>query len=294
MGYDDPISTNPAMVLGGLEIGVTPLGWTYAYSTHRQRRRPGQRHPGAAPRRQPGLLHPGHRQGRPDDQGRRQRLHARAGARRRAPPKKRSGILETVVSSGTGTNAHIGAEGQWGKTGTTENNGDAWFCGGDQRRSDRLRLGRLPGLDDADDHALQRRPGRGRHLPGPDLGQRDLGLGGDPGRARGREGGARSGAGGRRGRSSPSEYEPYVPPESGSEYEAAPEAEESDAGAGSRRSRARSRSRAGSRPKPHPKPRRNPAVAAAASPPASGSTAAAARRSGCRRRRSARAARPLW
>ena len=39
-------------------------------------------------------------------------------------------ILETVVSSGTGTNAQIGAEGQWGKTGTTENNGDAWFCGG--------------------------------------------------------------------------------------------------------------------------------------------------------------------
>ena len=33
IGYDDPISTNPAMVLGGLEIGVTPLGWTYAYST---------------------------------------------------------------------------------------------------------------------------------------------------------------------------------------------------------------------------------------------------------------------
>ena len=28
------------------------------------------------------------------------------------------------------TVAQIGAEGQWGKTGTTENNGDAWFCGG--------------------------------------------------------------------------------------------------------------------------------------------------------------------
>src|SRR4029078_5120850 len=26
-------------------------------------------------------------------------------------------------------NANIGAAGQWGKTGTTENNGDAWFCG---------------------------------------------------------------------------------------------------------------------------------------------------------------------
>ena len=34
-----------------------------------------------------------------------------------------------MVTSGTGVNANIGAEGQWGKTGTTENNGDAWFCG---------------------------------------------------------------------------------------------------------------------------------------------------------------------
>ena len=33
MGYADPISTNPAMVLGGLKEGVTPLGWAYAYST---------------------------------------------------------------------------------------------------------------------------------------------------------------------------------------------------------------------------------------------------------------------
>ena len=34
-----------------------------------------------------------------------------------------------MVTSGTGTNADIGVEGQWGKTGTTEENGDAWFCG---------------------------------------------------------------------------------------------------------------------------------------------------------------------
>src|SRR3954447_7099977 len=33
MGYRAPISTNPAMVLGGLEEGVTPLEWAYAYST---------------------------------------------------------------------------------------------------------------------------------------------------------------------------------------------------------------------------------------------------------------------
>ena len=32
----------------GSKEGVTPLGWTYAYIDDRQRRRPGQRHPGAA------------------------------------------------------------------------------------------------------------------------------------------------------------------------------------------------------------------------------------------------------
>ena len=89
MGYDDPISTNPAMVLGGLKVGVTPLGWTYAYSTIGNN---GDRVSGTlAPRPgdSPVAYTAGHRQGRPDDQGRRQRLHPRPGDRRRAPPKKR-------------------------------------------------------------------------------------------------------------------------------------------------------------------------------------------------------------
>ena len=34
-----------------------------------------------------------------------------------------------MVTSGTGVQANIGDPYQWGKTGTTENNGDAWFCG---------------------------------------------------------------------------------------------------------------------------------------------------------------------
>jgi penicillin-binding protein 1A len=38
-------------------------------------------------------------------------------------------ILHTVVTGGTGVRADIGEPAQWGKTGTTENNGDAWFCG---------------------------------------------------------------------------------------------------------------------------------------------------------------------
>ena len=37
-------------------------------------------------------------------------------------------MLSTVVSSGTGENAATG-EPTWGKTGTTDDNGDAWFCG---------------------------------------------------------------------------------------------------------------------------------------------------------------------
>ncbi len=38
------------------------------------------------------------------------------------------GALESVVDYGTGTHANYGGF-AWGKTGTTENNGDAWFCG---------------------------------------------------------------------------------------------------------------------------------------------------------------------
>ena len=37
-------------------------------------------------------------------------------------------VLATVVSSGTGKRAATG-EPTWGKTGTTDDNGDAWFCG---------------------------------------------------------------------------------------------------------------------------------------------------------------------
>ena len=39
-------------------------------------------------------------------------------------------ILHMNVLGGTGENAQFGDDEEWGKTGTTENNGDAWFCGG--------------------------------------------------------------------------------------------------------------------------------------------------------------------
>jgi penicillin-binding protein 1A len=129
MGYDDPLSTNPAMVLGGLKLGVTPVGWTYAYSTLGNN---GDRVSGTlAPR--PGDSPVSYTQvtDREDQTikgGDNDSLHEQVVHQGTAEEAKR--ILETVVSSGTGTNAQIGASGQWGKTGTTENNGDAWFCGG--------------------------------------------------------------------------------------------------------------------------------------------------------------------
>jgi len=129
MGYDDPISTNPGMVLGGLTEGVTPLGWAYAYSTIGNN---GDRVSGTlAPR--PGDSPVAYTKvtdhnGNTIKGGDNDPIHTQVVPEGVAEEAK--SILETVVSSGTGTHAQIGASGQWGKTGTTENNGDAWFCGG--------------------------------------------------------------------------------------------------------------------------------------------------------------------
>jgi penicillin-binding protein 1A len=129
MGYEDPISTNPAMVLGGLTLGVTPVGWTYAYSTIGNN---GDRVSGTlAPR--PGDSPVSYTQvtdkdgktikGGDNDSTHKQVLD-------QGTAEEARGILETVVSGGTGTNAQTGAEGEWGKTGTTSEEVDAWFCGG--------------------------------------------------------------------------------------------------------------------------------------------------------------------
>jgi penicillin-binding protein 1A len=129
LGYDDPISTNPAMVLGGLKEGVSPLGWAYAYTTIGNN---GDRVSGTlAPR--PGDSPVSYtkvtdKDGHTIKGGDNDPTHDQVISDGTASEAK--SILETVVSSGTGTHAQIGAEGQWGKTGTTENNGDAWFCGG--------------------------------------------------------------------------------------------------------------------------------------------------------------------
>jgi penicillin-binding protein 1A len=129
MGYSDPISTNPAMVLGGLHEGVSPLGWAYAYMTIGNG---GDRVSGTlAP--EPGdspvsFTQVTEKDGHTIREGDNDSLHEQVISESTASEAK--SILETVVQSGTGVHANIGAAGQWGKTGTTENSGDAWYCGG--------------------------------------------------------------------------------------------------------------------------------------------------------------------
>ena len=174
------------MVLGGLKEGVTPLEWTHAFSSLANGgvRVSGTLAPDAG---QPGLL-PEVRneegdlikdESVPDGDAENDSIETRVLDEEVAETAK--DILQTVVTAGTGTNADIGDPEQWGKTGTTENNGDAWFCGATDDVTACVWVGYADSTTPMH-YRLPRRPGRRRHLPGPDLGLGDLRLGGDPGR----------------------------------------------------------------------------------------------------------------
>jgi penicillin-binding protein 1A len=127
-GYTDPVSTNPAMVLGGLKEGVSPLGWAYAYSTIGN---DGDRISGSlAPRPgdSPLAFEAVTKNGKPIKGGENKTIHHQVFNEETVAEQK--GIMETVISEGTGTAANTGGPEEWGKTGTTEEEGDAWFCGG--------------------------------------------------------------------------------------------------------------------------------------------------------------------
>jgi penicillin-binding protein 1A len=127
-GYTDPISTNPAMVLGGLKEGVSPLQWTYAYSTIGN---DGKRISGTlAPRPgdSPLTFTEVTKNDKPIKGGENKAIHHQVFDQETVEEQK--GIMETVISEGTGTAAQTGGPEEWGKTGTTEEEGDAWFCGG--------------------------------------------------------------------------------------------------------------------------------------------------------------------
>ncbi|MGZ8666321.1 MAG: penicillin-binding transpeptidase domain-containing protein, partial [Solirubrobacterales bacterium] len=129
LGVRDEISTNPAMVLGGLDPGVTPLQWTYAFTSLAN---DGVRVsgnlasvPGDSPVAYTKVTEDGHQL--PGNDGDNDSIRTRVVPAPVAQEAK--AILHNVVTGGTGVQANVGDPEQWGKTGTTENNGDAWFCG---------------------------------------------------------------------------------------------------------------------------------------------------------------------
>jgi penicillin-binding protein 1A len=128
MGIRTPISTNPAMTIGGLKVGVTPLDMAHAYET---------------------IAHGGERVGGTlvDESAPVGIQEVDAGSRMLADGHHRdvehtmlsrvlptgvaeteTSMLETVLQYGTARAAAIGQFAA-GKTGTTSNFGDAWFVG---------------------------------------------------------------------------------------------------------------------------------------------------------------------
>src|SRR4051794_27286181 len=122
MGIKTKVSTNPAMVLGGLKEGVTPLEMAYAYSTIANR---GKRVSGsfAASPLGPVAYTRVQRGGDVDKN--------KVKTKRVFPEsvgEQMRQIMHGVVMYGTGVQANV-SDFAAGKTGTTENYGDAWFVG---------------------------------------------------------------------------------------------------------------------------------------------------------------------
>ena len=125
MGIRTKLSTNPAMLLGGLTEGVTPLEMAYAYSTLAN---DGVRVSGSLAPHKTGpvaIQSVEEGNGKVTDN---EKVEERVLPAKVAQVEK--DMLGLVVSSGTGKAAQVGDEFIWGKTGTTENYGDAWFVGG--------------------------------------------------------------------------------------------------------------------------------------------------------------------
>jgi penicillin-binding protein 1A len=122
MGVRTRISTNPAMTLGGLAEGVTPLEMAYAYSTIANK---GERKSGSLAPHGDGPVGIEWVKGRHiDDQNKTSSKRVFS----EQVGETAQELLGGVISSGTGKAAQI-SEFAFGKTGTTENYGDAWFVG---------------------------------------------------------------------------------------------------------------------------------------------------------------------
>lgn len=125
MGIRTPVSSNYAITLGAPKVGVTPLDLAHAYETFATG---GKRISGTlgGPNRGPvGILSI-------DSDDKSVDRENEKTSKRVLPESianETMGILSGVVRIGSGKNAQIPGHFTWGKTGTTENYGDAWFVG---------------------------------------------------------------------------------------------------------------------------------------------------------------------
>ena len=132
MGITTPLSTNPAMTIGGLKVGVTPLDMAHSYETiaHGGERVSGSLVSDSQP---VGIQEVSAGRHTLSDGHHNDRNAVRI--KRVLPPEVAStetSVLETVLQYGTARAAAIGQFAA-GKTGTTSNYGDAWFVGWDSK-----------------------------------------------------------------------------------------------------------------------------------------------------------------
>jgi penicillin-binding protein 1A len=122
MGIRTPVSTNPAMTLGGLEQGLTPLEMAYAYSVIANR---GRKVSGTLASHGSGPVAIERVEGAGIEDKNERRVERVFSTEVGETAHQ---LLAGVIQGGTGKAAQIG-EFAAGKTGTTENYGDAWFVG---------------------------------------------------------------------------------------------------------------------------------------------------------------------
>ncbi len=143
MGIRTPVSHNWAMTLGGLNQGVTPLDMAHAYQTFARKGKLvyGTLSPGKLGRKRPVPGPVGIRAIRRKEDGKLKPIELPNGEPARNEVKTHrvldegvantvDTILQGVVKNGTGKRALLDPRiPVAGKTGTTENYGDAWFVG---------------------------------------------------------------------------------------------------------------------------------------------------------------------
>ncbi len=132
MGITTPLSTNPAMTIGGLTVGVTPIDMAHAYETLAHG---GERVTGSmALAGEPVGIQEVDAAGHTLPSGAHHEVN-RVHVKRVLPAsiaQTETSMLETVIQYGTGKAAALGQFAA-GKTGTTSNYGDAWFVGWDSK-----------------------------------------------------------------------------------------------------------------------------------------------------------------